>query len=75
MRAARYVSAAIDTTGINSRGIRRADYRVLVQTRCPAVLVELGYLSNYSEAVRLQSATVQNRLAAAVANGVVEYFD
>jgi N-acetylmuramoyl-L-alanine amidase len=75
MRAARYVSTAIDTTGINSRGIRRADYRVLVQTRCPAVLVELGYLSNYSEAARLQSATVQNRLAAAIANGVADYFD
>ncbi len=31
-------------TGLPSRGVRKNNYRVLVRTKGPAVLVELGYL-------------------------------
>ena len=71
MQAARSVVTAMDTTGVNVRGIRRADYKVLINTHCPAILVEIGYLSNSQEAARLENGTFQNRLAAAVADGIV----
>jgi len=71
--AARAIGRAMATTGLDDRGIRRADYRVLVQTRGPAVLLEMGYLSNAWEASRLQDDAFQNRLAAAIANGILAY--
>ena len=46
-----------------TRGLRRADYRVLVKTSCPAVLVELGYVSNPSEAANLSQGPYRKRLA------------
>jgi N-acetylmuramoyl-L-alanine amidase len=71
MQAARSVITAMDTTGVSVRGVRRADYKVLIWTRCPAILVELGYLSNSQEAVRLENTGFQAKLATAVADGVI----
>jgi len=44
-----------------------------VRTVCPAVLVELGYLSNGREAARLASASYRQLVAEAIANGIVDY--
>lgn len=60
-------------TSISSNGIKKADYRVLTHTRCPAVLVEIGYLSNYWEAKQLKNFDMQKRLAQAVAEGITDY--
>ena len=73
-QAAQAIVRAMRTTGQRSRGIRREDYRVLVKTDGPAVLIELGYLSNYREARMLQDDTFQNRLATAIAAGISDYF-
>jgi N-acetylmuramoyl-L-alanine amidase len=70
---AQTIVRAMKTTGLRSRGVRRADYRVLVKTSGPAVLIELGYLSNRREARRLQDTTFQNRLAIAIAAGIGDY--
>lgn len=72
-KAAQAVSATLSRTGSGTRGIREADYKVLVQTRCPAILVELGYLSNYTDSRHLQDNTFQTRLAQAIAAGVMNY--
>ncbi len=69
-KAARAISQAMTGAGSDSRGVREADYRVLVQTGCPAVLVELGYLSNAQDAARLRDPYFQNRLAQAIADGI-----
>ena len=57
-------------SGLNSRGVRAANYRVLVQTQCPAILVELGYLSNRQEAMMLRQDAVRKKLARCVAEGI-----
>jgi len=69
----RAMTRRLSGAGVRSRGVRRADYRVLVHATCPAVLVELGYLSNRSEASRLADGRHQRRLAAAVAAAVVDF--
>jgi N-acetylmuramoyl-L-alanine amidase len=38
----------------------------------PAVLVECGFLSNSAEAARCFSPTVQEKLASAIAEGIIE---
>jgi N-acetylmuramoyl-L-alanine amidase len=60
-------------TGINSNGVRKADYRVLTHTGCPAVLIELGYLSNYWEAKQLKNKDIQKKLAYAITDGITDY--
>jgi len=57
-------------TGIDKQGVREADYKVLIYTEGPAVLVELGYLSNYQEAGLLRDSSFQNRLAEALTEGI-----
>jgi N-acetylmuramoyl-L-alanine amidase len=69
--AARAIVNAMNSTGLDSNGVREADYVVLVQTDCPAVLVEVGYLSNFWEAGKLRDPDMQKRLAQAIAEGVV----
>ncbi len=46
---------------------------VLRRTTCPAVLVELGFLSNRTEARRLASSAYQQSLAEGIADGIVDY--
>ena len=55
-------------------GMRQANYRVLVVTQCPAILVELGYLSNGSDAEMLAESPAQAQLARSIADGIGEYF-
>jgi N-acetylmuramoyl-L-alanine amidase len=46
---------------------------VLKHARCPAVLVELGFLSNPSEAGQLASHAYRQRLADGIADGICDY--
>ncbi|MBN1844493.1 MAG: N-acetylmuramoyl-L-alanine amidase [Sedimentisphaerales bacterium] len=73
-RAARLIEQAFQEAQIAGRGRRRADFRVLQGTRCPAVLVELGYLSNRQEADRLADTAYQRVLAQVVAAAISEFF-
>ncbi|MDY0355825.1 MAG: N-acetylmuramoyl-L-alanine amidase [Sedimentisphaerales bacterium] len=72
-RAARDIARAMGTTGLESRGVRQENYRVLATNRRPAVLVEMGYLSNRQDALRLQNSAFQDKLAAAIATGILDY--
>lgn len=71
-RAGRLIERALGTTGLSSNGLRTNDYRVLVRTNGPAVLIECGYLSNPSEAALLYDGNFQNRLASAIAQAVLD---
>jgi N-acetylmuramoyl-L-alanine amidase len=68
------VAVALHGTGIEGLGMRQANYRVLVVTQCPAILVELGYLSNGSDAGMLAGQAAQTQLARSIADGIAEYF-
>lgn len=70
--AAGLVEDSMTATGLSSRGVRQGDYIVLVNTRCPAVLVECGHLSNPREATLLYDNSFQEKIAAAIANGVAQ---
>jgi len=72
-RAAGCLNRTLAATGSEGHGIREADYKVLVQTNCPAILIELGYLSNPQDTLRLKDPTHQNRLAQAIADGILTY--
>jgi len=54
---------------------RSAAFRVLRQSHAPAVLIELGFLSNPLEEAKLASPAWQKQIAGSVANAVETYFE
>ncbi len=71
--AARMIQRALTAAGIACRGIQRANYRVLVAHSRPAVLVECGFLTNSSDAAKLNTQQYRSKMAAAIARGVADY--
>ncbi len=57
-----------------SRGDKYSYYWVTLQQDFPSVLVEMGFISNEEECMVMASPANQDRLAAAIANGVYSYF-
>ncbi|MDY0323355.1 MAG: N-acetylmuramoyl-L-alanine amidase [Candidatus Carbobacillus sp.] len=66
--------ALVQATGFNDRGVRRADFYMLKETGMPAVLLEVGYMTNEAEEKKLWDERVQKNIAQAIAEGVLEYF-
>ena len=60
-------------TGAPDRGVRQAGFRVLVGAYMPAVLVEMGFLSNSSEERRLNERSYQRDLARALSEAILEF--
>ncbi len=57
----------------NSRGVRQGPFTVLSGTEMPAILVEVGYVTNGEEAKNLATPSYLNRLANAISSGIVFY--
>ena len=54
-------------------GIKHAPFVVLVGTQVPSVLVEIGFLSNASDAALLKTEHFRDSVAAAIASAVIQY--
>jgi N-acetylmuramoyl-L-alanine amidase len=57
----------------NNRGVMQADFAVLRQTRMPAILVEIGFITNPQEEQLLREPKTQERAVTALRDAVVEY--
>jgi N-acetylmuramoyl-L-alanine amidase len=73
MSAAEAIERSMKAAGYHSLGIRRAGYRVLVKSEVPAVLVELGYLTNATEAGILANAAQRSVYAQAISEGICDF--
>jgi N-acetylmuramoyl-L-alanine amidase len=74
-RLANLISSNMVMAGSTKHSVRR-DSRglyVLEHTNCTSLLVELGFLSNRTEAAGLAKATTQTRLGKAIAEGIAQY--
>lgn len=58
---------------VYENSIKQANFYVLKGVQIPAVLVEMGYLSNSDDRKKLNSSSVQNKLADYVKDGIVSY--
>jgi N-acetylmuramoyl-L-alanine amidase len=59
--------------GTLNRGVKQAPYKVLTGVACPAVLVEIAFLSNPTEERRLLTEEFQNAAAQAIFSGLAKY--
>ncbi len=57
------------------RGVQQANFAVLRGSYMPAVLVEIGFGTNPSEAAYLLDSDNQHRIAASIARGVLQYIE
>lgn len=58
---------------VKKNGIRQANFYVLRGVQSPAILVEMGYISNTKDRGRLSQSSVQKKMAKGIYNGVVSY--
>lgn len=63
-------TSVINALGMKDNGVRQANFSVLRNSNMPAVLVELGYLSNPTEALNLNSSAWRAKIASAIAEGI-----
>ncbi|VVM33666.1 N-acetylmuramoyl-L-alanine amidase [Terribacillus sp. AE2B 122] len=66
-------TALVSNTNNANRGTHSADFYVLRHTSMPAVLVETGFISNPADAVLLNDAGYQDKVATSIAEGIKEY--
>lgn len=50
-------------------------YYILINSKCPGIIVECGFLSNSIEAGKLTDGEYQNKLAQTLCNGILSYFE
>jgi N-acetylmuramoyl-L-alanine amidase len=58
---------------IKDRGTRKARFYVLRKSSMPSILVETGYMTGREDNPRLASPEYQNRMADAIARGILKY--
>ena len=58
---------------VPSRGLKAKDWFVVRNSRMPAVLVELGFVSNPADALLMTSEGGLRKLAEALYNGIIEF--
>ncbi|MFL5767148.1 MAG: N-acetylmuramoyl-L-alanine amidase [Actinomycetota bacterium] len=60
-------------TGLENRGVEKADFYVIKWTRMPAALAETAFISNDREAKLLKKVTFRRKIAKGIAAGVAEF--
>jgi N-acetylmuramoyl-L-alanine amidase len=58
---------------VENRGVRQAPFYVLIGAEMPAILVEIGYITNPVENKRLRSEAYLKRIASGIVEGISSY--
>jgi N-acetylmuramoyl-L-alanine amidase len=66
-------NSLLDATGRPDRRVKTARFYVLRNTAMPAVLLELGFVTGADDAPLLADSDYRQRLAEAIARGILEY--
>ncbi|MDR9748280.1 N-acetylmuramoyl-L-alanine amidase family protein [Paenibacillus taichungensis] len=63
----------VKAMGLKDRGVKNGNLEVIRDTTMPAVLLEVGFLSNVMDEELMSSDVVQMKAAQAIADGIKEY--
>jgi len=63
----------VPTTGLFDRGLKTANYHVLRETDCPAILTEIGFISNHKEEALMKDSKWDDNVSSAIARGVCNF--
>ena len=73
-RLAEYLRESYKNLGFTDRGLKTKSLYVVNNTNMPAVLIELGFISNEEDREKLNSSYWQNLMASRIAIGIEVYF-
>lgn len=62
--------ALLNASNADDRGIKRKQFKVIIDSPAPALLVELGFLSNKAECANLVKTDYQDKLAVALCDAI-----
>jgi len=71
--AAQVQEALVESLKGRDRGVRQAPLAVLMGARMPATLVEIGFISNPAQEIKLNRDSHQNSITKALFDAIVEY--
>lgn len=63
----------VSSLGTDDRGVKMGNFYILRLTRCPAVLVEMAFISNKDDEMLLGDENMRDQFAAAIARGITDY--
>ncbi|MFS0871225.1 N-acetylmuramoyl-L-alanine amidase [Paenibacillus xylanilyticus] len=63
----------LPVTGLKDRGVKMVSLHVTRETTMPAVLLELGFMSNPTDEATMLTEDYQDQCAQAIADGIAEY--
>jgi N-acetylmuramoyl-L-alanine amidase len=64
----------VKATGAKGRGAKEGTFAVIKNTTMPAILIEMGFISNSEEAQKLQTDSYQNKIVEGIVKGLQKYF-
>jgi N-acetylmuramoyl-L-alanine amidase len=73
IQASLYAFSARSFPGEYDRGVKQAPFVVLIGTTMPAVLTEIGFVTNAKEEALLKRSDYRQKLADAIFHGVAKY--
>lgn len=65
----------IEALGFKDRGVKNGSLQVIRETTMPAVLLEIGFISNKDEEEAMMSESTQDKAAQAIVDGIKEYLN
>jgi N-acetylmuramoyl-L-alanine amidase len=71
--ASRVLEELATVSGSEGRGVKQAPFRVLVGAAMPAILTEVGFISNIEEEKLLVSEAYQQKIVTALSRGIARY--
>jgi N-acetylmuramoyl-L-alanine amidase len=69
------LSSVLGSAASFNGGARNADYFVIKESECPAILVEMGYVTHPVEGQQLKDSNYLDRIAYGISYGVLEYLE
>jgi len=63
----------VNSLGMVDRGVKTGNLFVLRLTDCPAVLVEVAFITNEDDEMLLADENIRDQFAAAIARGITDY--
>lgn len=71
--ANRICDAVGESLAMKNRGVRSARFYVLKGALMPSVLIEMGYISNRYEEIKLKESAFLDKMTGAIAKGILDY--
>ncbi|CDQ18935.1 N-acetylmuramoyl-L-alanine amidase LytC precursor [Halobacillus karajensis] len=65
----------VEALGTSDRGVKDVPYRVIKETTIPSTLVELGFMTNDSDASKLGSSYWRDKAAKGISQGILDYYE